>query len=61
MTDETGNDRGDDQPLSTLLPPKERWWGPLGPDEHRWLTITFVWCLVLLSGMGMYVWMAIGD
>ncbi len=59
-TDSRTNDHGDDdRPLSTLLPPKERWWGPLGPDERRWLTIAFVWCLVLFSGM--YVWMAIGE
>ncbi len=45
--------------LSTLLPPKDRWWERLGPDERRWLTIAFVWCLVLFSGM--YVWLAVGD
>lgn len=54
----TGDD-GDDRPLSTLLPPRERWWAPLGPDERRWLTIAFVWCLVLFSGM--YIWLAIGE
>ena len=64
--DRPGSAPGDDplQPgrprrLSTLLPPKDRWWERLGPDERRWLTIAFVWCLVLFSGM--YVWLAIGD
>ncbi|MEX2532737.1 MAG: hypothetical protein WD360_02095 [Nitriliruptoraceae bacterium] len=63
MYDETESrswsDGNNDQQLSTLLPPKERWWSPLGPDERRWLTIAFIWCLVLFSGM--YVWLAIGD
>lgn len=44
--------------LSTLLPPRERWWSRLGPDERRWLTIAFVWCLILFTGM--YVWLGIG-
>jgi len=57
--DDGTEDDGDARPLSTLLPPRERWWAPLGPDERRWLTIAFVWCLVLFSGM--YVWLAIGD
>ena len=48
-----------DTTMSTLLPPRRRWWGPLGPDERRWLTIAFVWCLVLFSGM--YIWLGIGE
>ena len=62
MPEHPGNDHGTDDDgrrLSTLLPPKARWWGPMGPDERRWLTIAFIWCLVLFSGM--YVWLAIGD
>lgn len=50
---------GEEGELSTLLPPRERWWTRLGPDERRWLTIAFVWCLILFSGM--YVWLGIGD
>jgi cytochrome c oxidase subunit 2 len=49
----------DERDLSTLLPPRPRWWGALGPDERRWLTIAFVWCLILFSGM--YIWLGIGD
>ena len=45
--------------LSTLLPPRQRWWTRMGPDERRWLTIAFVWCLILFTGM--YVWLGIGD
>lgn len=62
MPEQHRNDHGTDddgRQLSTLLPPKTRWWGPMGPDERRWLTIAFIWCLVLFSGM--YVWLAIGD
>jgi cytochrome c oxidase subunit II len=59
INDQAGDDGDGGRALSTLLPPKERWWAPLGPDERRWLTIAFVWCLVLFSGM--YVWLAIGD
>lgn len=58
--DHDGSGGTDGQELSTLLPPRARWWGGrLGPDERRYLTIAFVWCLVLFSGM--YVWMGIGD
>lgn len=57
--DATPEHGGDGRELSTLLPPRERWWARLGPDERRWLTIAFVWCLVLFSGM--YVWLAIGQ
>jgi cytochrome c oxidase subunit II len=45
--------------LNTLTPPEKVWWKRLGPDERRWLTIAFVWCLILFTGM--YVWMGIGD
>jgi cytochrome c oxidase subunit II len=58
MTDGHGHGGGN-HPLNTLLPPPRRWWTRLGPDERRWLTIAFVWCLVLFSGM--YIWMGIGD
>lgn len=58
--DQTPDPGSDEQgQLSTLLPPKRRWWGTLGPDERRWLTIAFVWCLILFSGM--YVWLGIGE
>lgn len=61
MTDEQHDHATDDdgRPLTTLLPPQRRWWSRLGSDERRWVTIAFVWCLILFSGM--YVWMGIGD
>ncbi len=49
----------DERELNTLTPPEKVWWKRLGPDERRWLTIAFVWCLILFTGM--YVWMGIGD
>lgn len=48
-----------DRELNTLLPPRRRWWTRLGTDERRWVTVAFVWSLVLFSGM--YVWMGVGD
>lgn len=62
MTDPEAPDprEGDDeQPRNTMLPPPRRWLSRLGPDERRWLTIAFVWCLVLFTGM--YVWLGIGE
>jgi cytochrome c oxidase subunit II len=50
---------GDEQELSTLLPPRRRWLGKLGTDERRWLTLAAIWCLVLFTGM--YVWLGVGD
>lgn len=50
---------GDEQARNTMLPPRRRWWTRLGPDERRWVTVAFVWCLVLFTGM--YVWLAIGE
>jgi cytochrome c oxidase subunit II len=50
---------GGGQELSTLLPPRSRWWTRLGPDERRWLIVAAVWCVVLFTGM--YVWLALGD
>lgn len=58
MTSEHDHDHGGEG-LSTLLPPKQHWWTRLGPDERRWLTIAFVWCLVLFAGM--YVWLGVGQ
>lgn len=58
MSEEHGH--GDDgQELNTLLPPRRRWLTRLGPDERRWLAVAFIWCLVLFSGM--YVWLGIGN
>jgi cytochrome c oxidase subunit II len=47
------------KPLSTLLPPRRLWWGRIGPDERMWLTVAFVWCLVMFTAM--VGWQVIGD
>jgi cytochrome c oxidase subunit II len=47
------------KPLSTLLPPRRLWWGRIGPDERLWLTVAFVWCLVMFTGM--IAWQAVGE
>jgi cytochrome c oxidase subunit II len=49
----------DGMELSTLLPPPRKWWTRLGPDERRWLLVAFIWCMILFTGM--YVWLGIGD
>jgi cytochrome c oxidase subunit II len=45
--------------LSTLHPPRRRWLARLGRDERRWLTVAAVWCLILFTGM--YVWLVVGE
>jgi cytochrome c oxidase subunit II len=47
------------KPLSTLLPPRLVWWGRIGPDERLWLTVAFVWCLIMFTGM--VVWTSVGN
>ncbi len=61
MTDQHHPHTHDEQgrQLSTLLPPRRRWWTQLGTDERRWVTIAIVWCLILFTGM--YVWLGIGE
>lgn len=56
MTDSSPEDA---QPLSTLLAPRRRWWGRIGPDERLWLTVAFVWCLVMFTAM--VGWQSIGQ
>jgi cytochrome c oxidase subunit II len=56
---QTTADPGGHRPLSTLLPPERVWWKKLGPDERTWLTVAFIWCLILFTGM--LVWLGIGD
>ena len=59
MSDTHTHGTDDDRQLSTLLPPRDRWWTRLGPDERRWLVVAGIWCLILFTGM--YVWLMIGD
>lgn len=61
MTDQQHRHTHDEQgqQLSTLLPPRRRWWTRLGTDERRWVTIALIWCLILFTGM--YVWLGVGE
>lgn len=47
------------KPLSTLMAPRRLWWGRIGPDERLWLTVAFVWCLVMFTAM--VAWQAVGE
>lgn len=59
MTDHPHTHHEDGSRLNTMLPPRRQWWTRLGPDERRWVTVAFVWCLILFTGM--YVWLGVGD
>lgn len=45
---------------STLVPPRGRWFGPLGRDERMWLVITVIWALSMFA-MIMFIWPAVGE
>ena len=45
---------------STLMPPKGRWWGPVGKDEKLWVTIVVIWALAMFVMMQL-IWPAIGE
>lgn len=59
MTDHPHSEDEQGRRLNTMLPPRRRWWSRLGPDETRWVTVAFIWCLILFSGM--YIWLGIGE
>lgn len=44
---------------TTLDPPPRVWWERLGPDERVWLTVAFVWCLVMFTAM--VLWQRTGE
>ena len=39
---------------SGLVGPKGVWWTPAGAQERRWVTISFVWCMVLFAMMPLW-------
>jgi cytochrome c oxidase subunit II len=47
------------RPLTTLSSPPRLWWGRIGPDERIWLTVAFVWCLVMFTAM--VTWQSTGE
>lgn len=36
---------------SCLVPPQGVWWKPAGKEEKLWVTIAFIWCMVLFAMM----------
>ncbi len=36
---------------SSLVSPKGNWWLPIGKQEKKWVTIAFVWCMILFFMM----------
>ena len=36
---------------SSLVPPVGNWWRPMASQEKKWVTIAFVWCMVLFFMM----------
>ena len=36
---------------SALIAPKGTWWKPAHAQEKRWVTISFIWCMVLFAMM----------
>lgn len=40
-----------DRMTSGIVSPPGIWWTPAGKQEKRWVTIAFIWCLVLFAMM----------
>lgn len=39
---------------SAIVPPKGVWWKPAGKQERIWVTIAFVWCMILFAMMPLW-------
>lgn len=39
---------------SSITPPKGVWWLPAAKQEKRWVTISFVWCMILFAMMPLW-------
>ena len=39
---------------SAIVPPRGVWWKPAGKQERMWVTIAFVWCMVLFAMMPLW-------
>lgn len=39
---------------SAIVSPKGNWWLPAGKQEKRWVTIAFIWCMVLFAMMPLW-------
>lgn len=39
---------------SPIAPVEGNWWQPVGPQEKLWVTVAFIWCLVLFAMMPLW-------
>lgn len=39
---------------SAIVPPQGVWWKPIHKQEKRWITISFIWCMVLFAMMPLW-------
>ncbi len=39
---------------SALTPPEGKWWVPAGSQEQRWITVSFVWCMIMFAMMPLW-------
>ena len=41
---------------SGLTPPQGVWWKDVGPQEKTWVTVSFIWCMILFAIMPLWHW-----
>lgn len=41
---------------SALTSPRGNWWLPVGRDEKRWVTVAFIWCMIMFAIMPLWHW-----
>jgi len=39
---------------SSITPPKGVWWVPAALQEKRWVTVSFIWCMILFAMMPLW-------
>jgi hypothetical protein len=39
---------------SALVSPRHVWWKPAGKQERIWVTVSFVWCMILFAMMPLW-------
>jgi len=39
---------------SAIVGPKGIWWTPVGGSEKKWITIAFIWCMILFAMMPLW-------
>src|SRR5687768_4332712 len=41
---------------SGITPPQGNWWLPVPRDEKRWITVSFIWCMIMFAIMPLWHW-----